>query len=60
MSAEDEGTGKPEKITLTSDKERLTDKEIEKMIKDAATYADENKKMKERVEAENAFDGYLH
>ena len=29
------------------------------MIKDAATYADENKKVKERVHAENAFAGYL-
>ena len=29
------------------------------MIKDAATYADENTKMRARVQAENAFDGYL-
>ena len=37
-----------------------TEEHIEKMIKDAATYADENKKAKERVHAENAFAGYLH
>ena len=30
------------------------------MIKDAATYADEHKKVKERVQAEDALDGYLH
>ena len=30
------------------------------MIKDAATYADENKKAKARVHAENAFASYLH
>ena len=30
------------------------------MIEDAATHADENKKVKERVHAENASTGYLH
>merc|ERR1712080_87903 len=37
--AEDKGTGKAEKITITNDKGRLTEEEIEKMIKDAETYA---------------------
>ena len=30
------------------------------MIKEAEQYADEDKKLKERVDAKNAFDGYLH
>merc|ERR1719327_667126 len=60
VNAEDKGTGKSEKITITNDKGRLTEEEIEKMIKDAETYADEDKKVKERVDAKNAFDGYLH
>merc|ERR1712185_458466 len=30
------------------------------MIKEAEQYADEDKKVKERVDAKNAFDGYLH
>ena len=30
------------------------------MIKDAATYADEHKKVKERAQAEDALDSYLH
>merc|ERR1711939_499143 len=58
--AEDKGTGKAEKITITNDKGRLTEEQIEKMIKDAETYADEDKKVKERVDAKNAFDGYIH
>merc|ERR1711924_464658 len=33
---------------------------IEKMIKEAEQFADEDKKVKERVDAKNAFDGYLH
>merc|ERR1711977_31457 len=60
VNAEDKGTGKSEKITITNDKGRLTEEEIEKMIKDAETYADEDKKVKEWVDAKNALDGYLH
>merc|ERR1711904_59382 len=53
-------TGKSEKITITNDKGRLTEDQIEKMIKEAEQFADEDKKVKERVDAKNAFDGYLH
>merc|ERR1712139_401891 len=60
VGAEDKGTGKSEKITITNDKGRLTEDQIEKMIKEAEQFADEDKKVKERVDAENAFDGYLH
>ncbi len=30
------------------------------MIKEAEQFADEDKKVRERVDAKNAFDGYLH
>merc|ERR1712085_153707 len=58
--AEDKATGKSEKITITNDKGRLTEEQIEKMIKEAEQYAEEDKKTKERIDAKNAFDGYLH
>merc|ERR1711865_804468 len=51
---------KAEKITITNDKGRLTEEQIEKMIKEAEQFADEDKKVKERVDAKNAFDGYVH
>merc|ERR1711924_358026 len=38
----------------------LTEEQIEKMIKEAEQFADEDKKVKERVDAKNAMDGYLH
>merc|ERR1711935_258424 len=60
VGAEDKGTGKSEKITITNDKGRLTEEQIEKMIKDAEMFADEDKKVRERVDAKNSFDGYLH
>merc|ERR1739838_1240086 len=60
VGAEDKGTGKREKIIITNDQGRLTEEQIEKMIKDAETFADEDKMVRERVDAKNAFDGYLH
>merc|ERR1712166_800023 len=60
VGAEDKGTGKSEKIVITNDKGRLTEEQIEKMIKDAEQFADEDKKVKERVDAKNSFDGYMH
>merc|ERR1712193_513701 len=60
VGAEDKATGKSEKITITNDKGRLTEDQIEKMIKEAEQFAEEDKKVKERVDAKNAFDGYMH
>merc|ERR550534_2086608 len=60
VKAEDKGTGKSEEITITNDKGRLTEEEIERMIKEAEQFADEDKLVKERVDARNAFDGYVH
>jgi len=60
VQAEDKGTGKTEKITITNDKGRLTEEQIEKMIKEAEQFAEEDKKVKERVDARNAFDNYMH
>merc|ERR1711998_74950 len=60
VSAHDKGTGKKESITITNDKGRLSEEQIEKMIQEAEKFADEDKKVKERVDAKNAFDNYLH
>jgi len=60
VKAEDKVTGKSEKITITNDKGRLNQEEIEKMIADAELYAEHDKKVKERVDAKNAMEGYLH
>merc|ERR1719181_836866 len=42
------------------DKGRLTEEEIEKMIREAEEFAEEDKLAKERIDARNAFDGYIH
>merc|ERR1712158_90682 len=53
VSAEDKGTGSKEKITITNDQNRLTPEDIEKMINDAEKFADEDAKLKGKVEARN-------
>merc|ERR1712164_33336 len=60
VSAEDKGTGKAEKITITNDSGRLSQEEIERMIKEAEEFADEDAKMKEKVDAKNEFESYAY
>merc|ERR1712136_353314 len=43
VGAEDKGTGKSEKITITNDKGRLTEEQIEKMIQEAEKLAEDEK-----------------
>ena len=54
VGAEDKGTGKSESITITNDKGRLTEEQIERMIKEAEEFAEEDKKVKERIDGRNA------
>ncbi len=60
MSAEDKGTGNKEKITITNDQNRLTPEDIERMINDAEKFADEDSKLKSRVEARNELESYAY
>merc|ERR1712061_440538 len=60
VGAEDKGTGKAEKITITNDKGRLSQEEIERMVSEAEEFQEEDKKVKERVDAKNAMDAYIH
>merc|ERR1719232_1271261 len=52
VMAEDKGTGKSEKITITNDKGRLTEEQIEKMIKEAEMFAEQEQIEKMIKEAE--------
>jgi len=60
VSAEDKATGKAEKITITAEKGRLSEEDIERMVKEAEEFADEDKKVKERIDAKNGLEGYLY
>eukprot|EP00590_Aulacoseira_subarctica_P000764 CAMPEP_0172420752 /NCGR_PEP_ID=MMETSP1064-20121228/7091_1 /TAXON_ID=202472 /ORGANISM="Aulacoseira subarctica , Strain CCAP 1002/5" /LENGTH=740 /DNA_ID=CAMNT_0013160847 /DNA_START=44 /DNA_END=2266 /DNA_ORIENTATION=- len=60
ISACDKASGKTESITITSEKGRLSEDEIERMVREAEEFAEEDKLAKERVEAKNQLEGYLY
>ena len=60
VSAADKGTGKAEKITITADKGRLSEEEIERMVKEAEEFADEDKKVQGKINARNGLESYLY
>merc|ERR1712170_157504 len=59
VSALEKGTGKSEKIVITNDKGRLTKEEIERMVKEAEEFAEEDKLAKEKIDAKNQLDNYV-
>merc|ERR1712142_710430 len=60
VSAKDKGTGNEEKITITNDQNRLTPEDVERMVKDAEKFADEDAKVKARVDAKLELEGYAY
>jgi len=58
VGAEDKASGKAEKITITADKGRLSQEEIERMVREAEEFAEEDKAMKEKIDARNGLEGY--
>jgi len=60
VGAEDKQSGKSEKITITADKGRLSQEEIARMVKEAEEFAEEDKSMKEKVDARNSLEGYAY
>ena len=59
VSAKDKATGKENKITIKANS-GLSEDEIKRMEEDAAKYADEDKKLRELVDARNSADGAIH
>ncbi|KAI3634376.1 hypothetical protein MIR68_007980 [Amoeboaphelidium protococcarum] len=60
VSAVDKGSGKSESITIKNDKGRLSEEDIERMLKEAEEYAEEDRIFKERIEAKNGLETYLY
>lgn len=59
VSAKDLGTGKEQTVKVTSTS-NLTKAEVEKMVKEAEMYADEDKKKKEEVELRNQAEALVY
>jgi molecular chaperone DnaK len=59
VSAKDKATSKSQNIIIKASS-GLSDEEIEKMVVDAASHAEEDKKFREQVDARNQADGLIH
>jgi len=59
VTAKDQGTGKEQSIKITAPT-KLSNEEIEKMVRDAEKYADADKKKKEEVELKNQADTLVY
>ena len=59
VSAKDLGTGKEQKITITAST-NLSEDEIEKKVKEAEKFAEEDKKKKEAIEVKNKADNLVY
>ena len=60
VEAKDKGSGKTERVTVTPDKGRLSQEEIDRMVHEAEEYAEKDKEIRERVEAKNGLEGFLY
>lgn len=58
VSAIEKSTGKENKITITNDKGRLSQDDIERMVKDAEKYKAEDDANRNRIEAKNTLENY--
>lgn len=59
VSAKDLGTGKEQKITITASS-GLSEEDVQQMIKDAESHADEDRQRKEKIETRNRADSLVY
>jgi len=59
VEASDKKTGNKNNIEISNDQGRLTKEEIEKMVKDAELYAEEDKKTTEKIKSKNDLETYM-
>jgi len=60
VSAKEKGSGIQESVTITSDTGRLSQEEIEDMLREAEKYAEQDKHLKETINARNKLEGYTY
>jgi len=60
VSAVDKSTGKTSNITITNDKGRLSKDEIDKLVRDAEKYKQQDEEIRKKVEAKNGLENYCY
>jgi L1 cell adhesion molecule like protein len=60
VSAVEKSSGKSEKITVSNDKGRLSKDDIERMVKEAEKFREEDRKEGEKIESKNNLESYVY
>jgi len=60
VAAADKGTGKSESITITNEKGRLSQEEIDRMVAEAEKFASEDEAQRKRIEALNGLSTFVY
>lgn len=60
VTAEEKSSGKTQNITITNDKGRLSDEEVERLIKEAEKFKAADELVKKTVEAKNNFEQFIY
>ena len=60
VTAVEKSTGKNNKIVITNDKGRLSKDDIDRLVKEAEKFKDEDNKVKDRIEAKNTLEQYCY
>merc|ERR1712019_104905 len=58
VSAQDKSTGKSNQITITNEKGRLSQSEIDRMVQEAEKYRADDEQNKAKIEAKNGLENY--
>merc|ERR1712003_408925 len=58
VSAQDKASGKTNQITITNEKGRLSQAEIDRMVQEAEKYRAEDEQNKQKIEAKNGLENY--
>mgnify|MGYP001419713985 CR=1 FL=1 len=59
VSAVEKSSGKSEKITITNESNRLSQDEVDRMVKEAEEFKEQDDALKEKVESRNKLESYL-
>ncbi|XP_038717365.1 heat shock 70 kDa protein BIP1-like [Tripterygium wilfordii] len=60
VTAEDKANKKSQSLTITNDKGRLSQEEIDIMLKEAEEFAEEDKRVREKIDARNKLETYIY
>ncbi|KAK8638637.1 hypothetical protein V6N13_137052 [Hibiscus sabdariffa] len=60
VTAEDKAAKNSQSITITNEKGRLSQEEIERMVKEAEEFAEEDQKVREKIDSRNKLETYIY